>query len=176
MKISYKFNFSIQPIPFRLAKLFVRRYHSYRTAPRGCLFCLQANYAGEVCGVAIVGRPISPDVQDGLTCEMTRLALKRNYQCGASFLASRAWRAAKSLGYVRMVSYVADTHLGTSLVAAGFKHTRSSVPTSWHNRRVIDTSLIQSIKRFEISDSTKSAREKIFVPVQKEFDDASLFY
>ena len=67
-------------------------------------------------GVAIVGRPVSRYLDDGLTLEVNRLCSTGEKNV-CSFLYGAAARAGKALGYQRIVTYTLDTEPGTSLRA-----------------------------------------------------------
>lgn len=71
-------------------------------------------------GVAIVGRPVSRHLDDGWTLEVNRLCTdgSRN-ACSALYAA--AWRAARAMGYKRLVTYILESENGASLRAAGWK-------------------------------------------------------
>ena len=119
--------------------------------PVGALFALAvADEAGEVRGVAIVGRPVSRHVQDGWTCEVIRVATDgaRN---ACSMLYGAAWRAARALGWRRMVTYTLESEPGTSLRAAGWRVVGRTAPESWHreNRPRVDHAPLQAKIKWE---------------------------
>jgi hypothetical protein len=69
-------------------------------------------------GVAIAGRPIARKLDDGQTVEITRCCTTgaRN---GCSMLYGALVRAARSLGYARVVTYTLESESGASLRATG---------------------------------------------------------
>jgi hypothetical protein len=69
--------------------------------------------------VAIVGRPVARHLDDGLTLEVTRVATDSTKNA-CSLLYAAAWRAAKALGYRRLVTYTQAGESGASLRAAGW--------------------------------------------------------
>ena len=75
---------------------------------------------GRLAGVAIVGRPVSRYLDDGLTLEVNRLCTDGTKNA-CSFLYGAAARAAKVLGYHRIVTYILDTESGVSLRASGWR-------------------------------------------------------
>lgn len=101
-------------------------------------------------GVAIVGRPVSRHVQDGWTCEVTRLATD-GAKNACSMLYGAAWRAARALGWRRMVTYTLATEPGTSLVAAGWRVVGQTDPESWSrkDRPRVDHAPLQAKLRWE---------------------------
>lgn len=82
-------------------------------------FSLGCMANGHLAGVAIVGRPVSRYLDDGLTLEVNRLCTDGTKNA-CSFLYGAAARAAKVLGYHRIVTYILDTESGVSLRASGW--------------------------------------------------------
>lgn len=70
-------------------------------------------------GVAIVGRPVARHLQDGYTAEVTRLCTDGTPNA-CSMLYEAAWRAAKAVGYLRIITYTLPQEGGASLRAAGW--------------------------------------------------------
>ena len=82
-------------------------------------FLSPAAEAGRLAGVAIVGRPVSRYLDDGHTLEVNRLCTDGTKNA-CSFLYAAAWRAARAMGYRKIVTYILDTESGASLRAAGW--------------------------------------------------------
>jgi len=78
-------------------------------------------------GVAIVGRPVARHFDDGLTLEVTRLATLC-VPTTSSRLYSAAWRAARAIGYRRMITYTQGAEHGASLKASGWHKVRDLPP------------------------------------------------
>lgn len=110
----------IVPITLREAHAFVAEHHRHHKPAQGGLFALAVADIAGVCGVAVVGRTVARALDDGFTCEVTRLATNgaRN---ACSMLYGAAWRAARALGYRRIVTYTLSEEGGTSLRAAGWR-------------------------------------------------------
>ena len=108
----------IHPISIGEAKAVIGRWHRHNKPPMGGLFSVGvAN--GELCGVAVVGRPNARELQDGFTCEITRVATNGAYNaCSKLYAACRT--AAKAIGYRRVYTYTLQSESGASLRAAGF--------------------------------------------------------
>jgi hypothetical protein len=100
------------------ANAYVERHHRHSRVVKGYRFALGAARGDELLGVAIVGRPVSRVLQDGWTVEALRVCTTgaRNV---CSFLYGACWRAARALGYLRMVTYNLRSESGASLRAAG---------------------------------------------------------
>jgi hypothetical protein len=100
---------------------FVDMWHRHHRPPRGYKFALGvANDLDVLVGVAIVGRPVARLNQDGLTLEVTRTATDGTRNAN-SMLYGAAWRAAKALGYRRLITYNQEGETGASLRAAGWR-------------------------------------------------------
>ena len=109
----------LRPCSLKDANEYVTRLHRHSAKVVGHKFSLGAWLDGELVGVAIVGRPIARLLDDGATLEVTRCctAGARN---ACSFLYGAAWRAARALGYTRMVTYTLEREDGASLRAVGW--------------------------------------------------------
>jgi hypothetical protein len=117
-------------IEFATAQAFVAEHHRHHTPPVGHLFSLGAYQGDRLCGVAIVGRPVSRHRDDGQTAEITRLCTDGTKNA-ASFLLGRAAKAAFALGFARIGTYTLKREPGTSLVAAGWQLLGEIKGRSW---------------------------------------------
>lgn len=110
----------VTPIDFAEANAFVDLHHRHHRPVVGCKFCIAvSDETGTVRGVAMVGRPIARMSDTGWTLEVNRVATDgaRN---ACSMLYGAAWRAAKALGYRRLITYTLPSEGGASLRAAGW--------------------------------------------------------
>ena len=85
-------------------------------------------------GVIIVGRPIARNQDDGWTAEITRCAVLDGHPNACSMLYGAAWRAARAMGYRRIISYTQAQETGASLRAAGFHAAYQTKGESWHRK------------------------------------------
>lgn len=109
----------LRPIDLQTARAFVGENHRHNRAPIGHKYSI-ACYDGErLCGVVMVGRPIARRLDDGLTLEITRNCTDGTYNA-CSMLYGAACKAAKALGYKRIVTYTLMSEPGTSLKASGW--------------------------------------------------------
>ncbi|MBV1940833.1 hypothetical protein KUF83_30325 [Streptomyces sp. BV286] len=109
------------PVRQRDAKAFVAEWHRHHTAPAGAVFCVgAADDAGVLRAVAMVGRPVARMYDTGQTLEVTRTATD-GVRNANSLLYGAAWRAAKALGYSRLITYTQDGESGASLRGAGWQ-------------------------------------------------------
>lgn len=111
---------TVVPVELAEANAFVAAHHRHHRPTVGHRFSIGANRDGRIVGVAIVGRPTSRGLQDGWTCEVTRLATDGTANA-CSVLYAAAWRACRAMGYRRLVTYTLPEEGGTSLRASGFR-------------------------------------------------------
>lgn len=107
------------PVSFADACAFVAEHHRHHRPPVGHKFSIGAADGPVLVGVAIVGRPVARPYDDGQTLEVTRVATDGTPHAGSKLYAA-AWRAAKALGYRRLVTYTQRGESGASLRAAGW--------------------------------------------------------
>lgn len=111
---------TVVPLRRDEAQEFVRRVHRHHDPPPGDVFRLGvADESGEIRGVAMVGRPVARNLDDGWTLEVNRVATD-GCPNACSALYGAAWRAAKALGYRRLVTYTLPSESGASLRGAGW--------------------------------------------------------
>ena len=91
---------TVKPMSLADANRFVAEHHRHHKPVRGHKFSLGCMANGRLAGVAIVGRPVSRYLDDGLTLEVNRLCTDGTKNA-CSFLYGAAARAAKVLGYHR---------------------------------------------------------------------------
>lgn len=102
------------------ANAFVTDLHRPHPPVAGHKFSLGAFKDGKLCGVAIVGRPVSRMRDDGQTLEVTRLCTDGTKNA-CSFLYGAAARACFALGFRRIGTYTLPEEGGASLRGAGWK-------------------------------------------------------
>jgi hypothetical protein len=112
----------IVPVRFADAAAFTDMWHRTHRRPIGHVFSLGvADNGGQLVGVACVGRPVSPVLAaDGLTLEVNRTTTDGTPNVN-SMLYGAAWRAAKALGYRRLITYTQGEESGASLRGAGWR-------------------------------------------------------
>ena len=120
----------LQPISFAEACLFVKLHHRHHLPPQGHKFSIAVAKDGLVVGVVTVGRPVARHFDNGWTLEVTRNCTDGTPHV-ASMLYGAAWRAARALGYRRLITYTLETEKGTSLVAAGWRVVGQTAGGSW---------------------------------------------
>ncbi len=122
---------TIAPCDGPAAMEFIAAHHRHHLPPRGWKFCLAvADEEGIVRGVATVGRPVSRHLQDGWTLEVTRVATD-GCPNACSALYGACWRAARALGYRRLITYTLQSESGASLRGAGWRVVAETPGGSW---------------------------------------------
>lgn len=111
---------NLVPVSFAEAAAFVASHHRHHAPSVGHKFSVGVAADGVLVGVAVVGRPVARLFDDGRTLEVTRVATDGTANA-CSLLYGAAWRAAKALGYLRLVTYTQGGESGSSLRAAGWK-------------------------------------------------------
>ena len=129
----------VVPITLRRANDFVAMFHRHtgRTSRNGGKFAVGLGNNGILCGAAIVGNPVSATLMDGLTAEVLRLCVLPGTPRGScSQLYAACWRAWKSMGGGRMITYTLETEEGASLRGAGWLVAGKTVPSGkrWLDR------------------------------------------
>lgn len=118
---------------FASACEFINQHHRHHLPPQGWKFGIGAVEAERVCGVVTVGRPVARRLDDGWTLEVTRCCTDGTPHV-ASKLYAAAWRAARALGYRRLITYTLASEAGTSLRAAGWRvlYETAAKPKGWN--------------------------------------------
>lgn len=120
----------LHPMTLKEACRFVREHHRHHKPPQGGLFAIGCAAGDVVCGVVIVGRPVARHLDDSWTAEITRCCTNGTRNA-CSFLYAAAWRAAKAIGYRRLITYTRADEPGSSLRGAGWKVIGESRQQSW---------------------------------------------
>ena len=141
-----------KPIELKEANKYVsenHRHHQpvYRDKYR--LACVDEK--GVLHGVIQVGRPVSRYLDDGETLEVVRCCTDGTINA-CSFLYSKAAKIAKEMGYKKIITYILESELGTSLKASGWKLAKEKVGGgSWDrpSRRRVQKAPTCKKKRYE---------------------------
>lgn len=110
----------VVPLSWNQACTMVEQLHRHHPRPRGHKLSIGvALEDGTVVGVAVLGRPVSSTLDDGLTLEVTRVATDGTGNAN-SCLYGAARRIAREMGYRRLVTYTQEGESGASLRGAGW--------------------------------------------------------
>ena len=126
---------AIVPMTITAARRFVEAHHRHTKAPLSAYFAIGLAQGDKTVGCAIVGHPVARMLQDGLTCEVTRLCtLGTRNAC--SMLYGAAARAAKAMGYRKIITYTLQSENGASLRASGWTVAAEVEGKPWtHHKR-----------------------------------------
>lgn len=145
---------SCHPLTLREANAFVKRHHRHHKPPQGGLFAIGCAFEGseQPCGVAIVGRPVARMSDDGWTAEVTRLCSDGTRNV-CSMLYRACWRAAKAMGYRRLITYTLESEGGASLRGAGATLIGEAGGGSWNRecRPRVDSHPLQRKLKWEFA-------------------------
>jgi len=122
------------PVSLAQANEFVRQHHRHHKPVAGHKFSIGCAENGRLCAVAIVGRPVSRYLDDGFTLEVNRLC-SDGTKNACSILYAAAARAARAMGYRKIITYTLDTESGASLRAAGWTNTGLAGGKAWTGSR-----------------------------------------
>ena len=140
----------IVPITMKEANQYVSEHHRHHKPVIGHKFSIGLSAGDGICGVCIVGRPVSRHEDNGLTLEVNRLCTDGTKNA-CSMLYGAAWRAAKALGYKRLITYTLPEEGGASLKAAGWRLLGEAGGGKWTRkiRPRIDTHPLQMKWKWE---------------------------
>lgn len=97
---------TLRPVTRREARAFILKNHRHHGFPTGFLWLHGlADVDGSLCGVAVVGRPVARPLQDGFTCEVTRLCTDGEPNACSKLYAATE-RVARAKGYRRGLTYL----------------------------------------------------------------------
>lgn len=120
----------LKPIGRDEANDFIRARHRHHQPNQGYKFAIGLSENDRLCGVVVVGRPVSRHLDDGYTAEVTRLCTDGTKNA-CSMLYAAAWRATRAMGYKRLITYILKDEPGTSLRAAGWRLIGETRGGSW---------------------------------------------
>lgn len=115
---------NVVPITLRQACAFVQAFHRHNKPPAGHKFSIGVAKGGVLLGVVIVGRPVARHFDNGKTLEVNR-SCTTGASGANSMLYAAAWRAAKAMGYSRLITYTQGGESGASLRGAGWVRVRN---------------------------------------------------
>lgn len=125
---------TVVPITFREASEFVKEHHRHHRPPQGHKFSIAvSDEQGDIRGVAMVGRPVARMSDDGVTAEVIRVATD-GCPNACSALYGAAWRAARGMGYRRLITYTLPEESGSSLRGAGWRLIGEAGGGSWNRK------------------------------------------
>lgn len=152
----------IVPITLATANEFVAAHHRHNKPVKGGIVLkVGVEDDGELVGVGMAGTPVARMLCDGVTLEARRTCTDGTDHAN-SMLYGALWRAARALGWQRLITYTQADESGASLRAAGFvSHERLRARKGWdtQSRPADDTDYISTERiRWELRTSGWSPR------------------
>jgi hypothetical protein len=129
----------LRPIDKTSARQFVTAHHRHNEAPSVAqvTFVVGLYVEDELVGVVTAGQPIARALCDGFTLEVNRTCVEGFVENANSKLYGAICRAAKALGYRKVITYTLQEESGASLRAAGFvRHEMDRSWRSWQDKTV----------------------------------------
>lgn len=141
---------AVVPITLDEANQLVGRWHRHHRRVPGHKFSIGLSDGSALRGAVVVGRPVSRVLDDGWTLEVNR-CVTDGVSNGCSMLYSAAWRAARAMGYKRLITYTLPQEGGASLRGAGWRLVARVNGGSWNcpSRPRVDKSPTQEKLRWE---------------------------
>lgn len=157
----------IVPCTIKQANAFVKLHHRHHGPVVSARLAMAvADDTGKICGVALAGRPIARRLDDGRTLEVNRVATDGTRNA-CSMLYAAVWKAARAIGYQRVVTYTLPEEGGASLRATGWKLVGERKSHQWSNpgrpREERDVYLLPKM-RWEVTTGTQLPFEEITWP------------
>jgi len=113
-------NYRIVPLTLSQANSLVAQWHRHHKPVVGHRFAIGVELSGVTCGAAIVGRPVSRELDAYRIAEVTRLVTVGTKN-SCSILYAACARIAKEMGFDWIQTYILESEPGTSVEAAGWK-------------------------------------------------------
>lgn len=116
------------------ANVFVEQNHRHYGPVVGHKLSIGLSDGKKIVGVVIVGCPVTRHLDDGWALEVNRLCTDGSHNA-CSMLYAAAWRAARAMGYKRVVTYILESENGASLRASGWKCVGQAGGIRWIGKR-----------------------------------------
>lgn len=135
----------IVPVTLKEANALVYELHRHHDPVTGHKFSIGISDGTKIRGVICVGRPVTIALDNGMTLEVNRCCTD-GVRNGCSMLYGAAWRAAKALGYKRLITYTLKEEGGASLRGCGWKLIGERGGGTWNRkeRPKVDTHPLQT--------------------------------
>jgi hypothetical protein len=123
----------IGPVSKEVARRFVQDHHRHNETPTKAQvsFAIGLYVGDDLVGVATAGWPVNRSMGDGATLEVNRTCVDGYIKNGNSMLYGAVCRAAKAMGYDRVITYTLHEETGASLKASGFVCVADVGTRSW---------------------------------------------
>ena len=131
----------LRPVTLKEAQEFLSLHHTLYYPPHSHKFSIGLEDNRQLIGVVTVGLPTAHANNDGYTAEVTRCCVLDGKRNANSKLYAAALRAARAMGYRRIITYTLPEESGASLEAVGFSQAGM---TQWRQN---DLDIISGISR-----------------------------
>ncbi len=121
---------AVRPVTLEEANTFIELNHRHHPRVVGHKFSIGITDEDGLRGVAVAGRPVARNFDDGFTLEITRLCTD-GVNNGPSLLLGAVRKAANAMGYRRLITYTLQEEGGVSLRAAGWNPLGQRGGGSW---------------------------------------------
>jgi len=138
------------PVTLAEANHFVSEHYRHHNPVVGHKFSIGICDSNKIRGVCIVGRPVSRILDNGMVLEVNRCCTD-GVKNGCSMLYGAAWRAAKAMGYKKLITYTLGEEGGASLRASNWKLIGEAGGGKWSrkDRPRVDTHPLQTKLKWE---------------------------
>jgi hypothetical protein len=158
---------TVVPCTINQANAFVQQMHRHHgSIPIARLAFAVTDETGVVRGVAIVGRPCNPVLDDNWTLEVRRVCTDGcPNACSALYAVS--WKAVKAIGYRRLITYTLPEEGGASLRAVGWEPVQGCGGRPWnHKKRARQANPLFLVKktRWEVTTSDYTSSTPVLFP------------
>ena len=109
----------VVPLTLKQANELIAKWHRHHKPVVGHRFSIGAQKGGRLVGAAVVGRPVSRELDQYAIAEITRLVTDGTRNA-CSFLYAASAKIAKFMGFDRIQTYILEDEPGTSLKAAAW--------------------------------------------------------
>lgn len=114
----------------KTANEFIALHHRHHKPVQGHRFSIGVAEGDVLVGVAVVGRPVARGCKPAEVLEVTRLCTT-GAKNACSILYAACARIGRELGYKSIQTYVLETELATSLLAAGWQFSHATRGGHW---------------------------------------------
>jgi hypothetical protein len=122
---------TLVPVTRDVARRFIGDHHRHNLPPVMVRIAVGVESEGQLVGVATAHNPIARMLDDGYTLEVTRTCTDGTPNAN-SMLYGAVTRAAKALGFRKLITYTLAEESGSSLKAAGWEKEADVQPEgSW---------------------------------------------
>lgn len=123
------------PISIKEANSLVSSLHRHHKPVLSAKFAIGVrDRLDNLCGAAIVGRPVARMVEHTQVAEVTRLVTDGTTNA-CSMLYAACARAARAMGYYKIQTYILEEEIGTSLLAAGWEFEAFTAGGDWNHSK-----------------------------------------